>query len=342
MKARRLSRGSLAPHSRRMRAMALVTSGGLMLQAGATAWAADTVSPMAVALHDRGTLLMAQGKTSEACAALTESSRLDPSAEIFLDLAECHARMSATAAEWSDLRSAVSFARSAENRVALSEAQKRLASLEPSLRYIRIVVPSAKRVPGLQVTLDSVPLNEGAWNTDLPVDPGPHEIIAEAAGYRRAMAKVSADGGARRKTVTIELDRVPDNDARVGVSSGSSRAGSSGIATAAVISGTVGFSGLLGALAFALLARQKWHEYQSDCPNDRCRTQAGIDAAHSSARYALFADVSLGVGVAASALATYLVLRHRRDEVEERSKEGARLFPSASADSLGIVLGGTW
>jgi hypothetical protein len=59
--------------------------------------------------------------------------------------------------------------------------------------------------PGTKVVLDGVPLPEGAWNTAVPVDPGPHSIHAEAPG------RLPFEGSAtlsekQSKTIAVTLD----------------------------------------------------------------------------------------------------------------------------------------
>lgn len=351
---RRSARSSLS-RRRSARATALgALSGLLLMMTRAEAKAVDAAAAAAVVLQDRGLDLMAKGKTKEGCAALAESARLDPAPETFLALAQCHEKMQTPAAAWSDLRNALTYARSTGDRTALSEAEKRLAALEPRLSYLKIVVPLAQRVPELRVALDGVVLHEGAWDTFLPVEPGAHEITAEARGDRRVVYRIVADAGQPQQTVVIELERASNPHAEV--APGALSAATTGPAaepapapekpartfeTRTLVSGAVAMTALLGGVGLALAAKLEWSDYQSACPADRCTSGSGIDSAHAASRYALLADVSFGVGIAASALAVYFAL-HPGDEGEEHRASPSRVLPTASPGAAGVIWERTW
>jgi len=332
---------------------ALLGFSGLLLMTESQVMAVDAASAAAVVLQDRGRDLLTKGKTKEGCAALAESARLDPAPETFLALAQCHEKMQAPAAAWSDLRNALTSARTTGDRTSLFEAQKRLAELEPHLSYIKIVIPLDQRVPELRVALDGVVLHEGAWDTFLPVEPGAHEISAETRADRRVVYRVSVDKEARKQTVVIELERAsrlhPDVPALPAlaptgnaISEPPARRETAGNALEGrtLVAGAVGMTALLGGVGFALAAKLEWNDYQSACPGDRCSSQAGIDSAHAAARYALLADVSFGVGIAASALAVYFAV-HRAEE-SARDREPPQVVPAVSPGAAGVMLEGTW
>jgi hypothetical protein len=332
---------------------ALLGISGLLLMTEAEAKAVDAASAAAVVLQDRGRDLMTKGKTKEGCAALAESARLDPAPETFLALAQCHEKIQAPAAAWSDLRNALTYARSAGDRASLSEAQKRLAELEPHLSYIKIVVPLEQRVPELRVALDGVVLHEGAWDTFLPVEPGAHEISAETRADRRVVYRVSVDTGARKQTVVIELERAspprpavtpmpalaPDVNVVAEHPAPGERSGTA-LPTSTLVAGAVGMTALLGGVGLALAAKLEWSHYQSACPGDRCANQGGIDSAHAAARYALLADVSFGVGIAASALALYFAMQGVNES--DPRNEPSRVVPALSPGAAGVMFEGTW
>jgi hypothetical protein len=64
------------------------------------------------------------------------------------------------------------------------EATARVAELEPRVPKLTIDVPEASRVPGLEVLRNGTPIQEGAWGTPLPVDPGNLEVIARAPSFK--------------------------------------------------------------------------------------------------------------------------------------------------------------
>jgi hypothetical protein len=82
-------------------------------------------------------------------------------------------------------------------------AREEADALEPRVPYL--VVKVVDKVPGTKITLDGAPLPEAAWNTAVPVDPGPHSVHAEAPG------RLSFEGSAtlaekQEKTISVVLD----------------------------------------------------------------------------------------------------------------------------------------
>ena len=187
------------------------------------------------------------------------------------------------------------------------------------------------------------------------MEPGAHEISAESRADRRVVYRVVTDTVEHKQTVVIEFDRAstprPDvplakNVLAPSASAASERAARSEapgttVDTRTLVSGAVGMTALLGGVGLALAAKLEWSDYQSACPGDRCLNQGGIDSAHAAARYALLADVSFGVGLAASALAVYFALHHR-DESEEPRREPSHVVPAISPGAAGVTFEGTW
>ncbi len=80
-----------------------------------------------------------------------------------------------------------------------------LGELEPELARLTVVVQSrdGTRLDGERVFVDGVERRSGEV---LELDPGKHEIRAEAPGHRRRTAVVELDAGSR-STRTVALDR---------------------------------------------------------------------------------------------------------------------------------------
>ncbi len=83
-----------------------------------------------------------------------------------------------------------------------------LAAIEPELPFLAIDVPPLVRViRGLEIQRNGVPLQSGAWDTELPVDPGEVEVIERAPGYkpRTLFVTVAAKQHATLAAVPLEL-----------------------------------------------------------------------------------------------------------------------------------------
>lgn len=131
-------------------------------------------------LFQRGRELMAESRFEEACRAFTESNQLDFAVGTLMNLALCYKQWGRSASAWSTYRSAAAAARdrgqTERQEVALEEAKQ----LEASLSYLVIRVPEPP--PGLMLVVDGATLLPSLWGSRLPVDPGPHTLVASAPG----------------------------------------------------------------------------------------------------------------------------------------------------------------
>jgi serine/threonine-protein kinase len=153
------------------------------------------------ALFAEGRALMKAGQYANACPKLEAARKLFTSAGILLNLADCHEKIGRTASAWTEFGDAAAVAKRTNRDDDAEEATRRQSALEPSLA--RLAIRVAHDVPGLSVRRDGAPIAAAAWGAALPVDPGTHEIHAEAAGFEpwTGSATVSTPG----QTVTIDV-----------------------------------------------------------------------------------------------------------------------------------------
>ena len=153
------------------------------------------------ALFDEGRALMKAGQYANACPKLEAARKLYTSAGILLNLADCHEKIGRAASAWTEFGEAAAVAKRTNRDDDAEEATRRQAALEPSLPHLTIRVAHA--VPGLGVKRDGAPIAPAAWGAALPVDPGAHEIRAEAAGFEpwTGSATVSTPG----EVVTVDV-----------------------------------------------------------------------------------------------------------------------------------------
>jgi hypothetical protein len=156
---------------------------------------------MARALFEEGRALRDAGRYDAACEKFEAASKRFVSAGVVLNLADCYAKVGRTASAWTSFRDAASIARQTQ-RADIEQAATRGASeIEPKLMRLTIHVPHD--VPGLALRRDNIYLARVSWEAAIPVDPGTHEVRAEAPGHEpwSATATVSAPGD----TVAIEV-----------------------------------------------------------------------------------------------------------------------------------------
>lgn len=158
---------------------------------------------MAETLFFTGRGLMEAGRYAEACQKFAESYRLDPAAGTLLNLAVCHEKEGKIASAWGEFKQALSDAKKADRPDREELAAEHIAAIEPELPFLAINVPPDARVIGLEVVRNGSPLLSGSWGTELPVDPGPVEIVVRAPGYVAQSRKLTIE---RKQHLTVTID----------------------------------------------------------------------------------------------------------------------------------------
>ena len=153
---------------------------------------------------------MAAKKFSEACPKLEESQRLDPGLGTLFHLGDCYEGAGKVASAWAAFLEVASLAAAAGQTDRETAAKARAQKLESRLPRITIVVPEASRVPELRVTRDDVPVGSAQWGAPLPVDPGPHRIVASAPGRRNFTDEVVLKEGATASLPIPPLEVAPE------------------------------------------------------------------------------------------------------------------------------------
>ncbi len=153
------------------------------------------------ALFEEGKQLMRDGQVEAACPKLEAANKLYKSAGILLNLADCHARIGKSASAWTEFGEAASVANRTNRPDDAEEALRRKAELEPLLLYLVINVVSP--VEGLSVLRDGTPIAQAAWGAKLPVDPGVHELRAEAPGHEPWSQSI--DVAKQSEALTVEV-----------------------------------------------------------------------------------------------------------------------------------------
>ena len=255
----------------------------------------------AEALFERGKQLTDQGRTPEACVAFAESERLDPAGGTLLRLALCHETQGKLASAWLEFLEVQRLSAEATgDPVKLGErvriAREHLAAIGPRVPKLVIVVPTATRVPGLRVTANDLPRNEGSWGVPLPVDPGDISVEAGAPGHRPWRAVVRAVEGQQTNVEIVPLvpDAPPAAPAPPARGSHASIARPLGIAIGGAGLVALGVGGYFGGRAIS-----RWNASNASCPGTSCATPDGVTLAGQARDSARVADVAIAFGAAA-------------------------------------------
>lgn len=324
-------------HAARMRPWPVAVA-VLLVTGAAHADVTATERAMARELFEQGRKLMKDKKYAQACAKLGESQRLDPAPGTLLNLAVCHEAEGKPATAWSEFNDALTLARRDGRNDRVELATKYLQKLEARLSRLTIEVPMDSRVPGLEVRLDGGGVGKPVWGTAVPVDPGDHVVEATSPGREPWRAEIAlGDNGDRQSVKVPRLKKLAepkpgaapkdqpaaDRGARTEDTGSAQR-------TAGYVVGALGLVGLGIGGYFGLRAFSRWDERNAHCTDAGC-DPTGVEAGDDAERAAMIANVGVGVGLAAVAVGTYLVL------TAGSSEHAASARPTS--DGHGLVLG---
>ncbi len=162
---------------------------------------ASSDEAMARALFEDGRALRDAGRIEEACRKFESSTKRFASAGVEFNLADCYAKLGRTASAWTTFRDAGALARQTRRLDIAEQAAARTAEIEPRLTRLAIHAPRAP--VGLVLKRDGVAVTRATWDAATPVDPGAHDVRAEAPGY--APWSTSVGASAPGETVSVDV-----------------------------------------------------------------------------------------------------------------------------------------
>jgi len=286
----------------------------LAVSLAATNAHAEARDPVAAqALFDDARKLMSAQQYAEACPKFEESQKLDPGIGTAYNLADCYEKVGRVASAWALFLEVVSQARASGESDREGAAKTRASRLEPRLPKLRVRVGPDSRANGLTVTRDGVPVGPAQWNSAVPVDPGPHEIVAKAPGRQTFSRSVTAEEGvvldfelpplaistepAKEATPAVVNEEQPPPAAKKG----------SGPSAWVWPLAAVGVAGVGVGTTFALMAisDNKASKEKGNCKPDNACSPDGLDQRNSAIKKGNVATVSSivgGVGLASAAV----------------------------------------
>jgi hypothetical protein len=295
----------------------------LLLSAGAASSQVEAQQKAAAeALFDEGLQLLGQGLVESACRRFEQSQEIDSGVGTLLYLADCYERLGKLASAWATWREASSAAAAKGQAERSRIADERARKLGPSLSRLVLLVPVENRVPGFELLLDGRAVSPALFAVPFPLDPGQHELTARSPGHTpwSSILDIKADANSHAVEVPVLGRPAAPTDAPTPAAAAAPAApmpppepsaldmGSprfSGRETNAFLVGGAGILALGTGVVLGVLASNKDEEAKPDCP-DRCRTREGADLNESARTFALVANISYGLGLAA--LATGVVL----------------------------------
>jgi hypothetical protein len=165
----------------------------------------------AQALFDDARKLMADKRYADACPKLEESQHLDPGVGTLLNLADCQVHTGKTATAWTNFLEAAYQAKAIGQTKRENTARARAAALEPKLSRITIlaVLGGSAGGTGLTIKRDGEVVAASLVGTAVPVDPGEHVVSASAPGRQSWESKVTVHPDGQQVTISVpQLEEV--------------------------------------------------------------------------------------------------------------------------------------
>lgn len=316
-------------------AFAVLSTTAALLSQSTTARCQD--ESIAEALFRDGRNAMKAGDMAKACAALSESERLDPSAGTLLNLAICEEQLGHLATAWSKYRAVEDTVPPSDPRAALARHGRE--TLDPKVPRLRLVNDSGD--PGPKLKLDGTALRAPTVGTWIPVDPGVHRLtlvrwdghetgtdirigIAErlavklSEAFKAEAAVEPAEGGTPAAPLvahaTSEQRSVkPHNRPRS--------------LMPIYVSGGIAAAGFISAGVLATVAVTQKQTVDEHCSSGLCDRE-GLQAASNGSRLLRVADVGLAVGIAGACVSGFLLWQraHLRIQVGTTNRGAAFLY----------------
>ena len=162
-------------------------------------------------LFRQGLSDMLAGRYETACPRLEESQHLDPQLGTLFTLAECSAKaekIASAVAYYEDFLAATKKLPKAsvlayERRIRIAESQ--CAALKSDIPWLTLIFPD-DAPPGTVVKKDGIVLGPAAIGIALPIDPGQHVIVTEAAQGGAVETRISIERG-EKKQLLLQLGR---------------------------------------------------------------------------------------------------------------------------------------
>ena len=297
-------------------------------------------------LFEEGQTLFKAGKTA---AKFEGASALVGSPGVRLNLARCWEKLGRTASAWTKYDEALVAAERAGDHAAATAARQGRAAIEPKLTKLVITFADAGAAKGVDITRDGEALPASVVGSELPVDPGEHEIAAHGPGLKpwSTRVNVSGDGATVRVSIpSLEHEAVPPPP--LGPAAPPTQPGlpetpvqgggepSHTLAIVGIATGAVGVVGLGLGTYFGLTAQSKWH--QANRVGGACADAACPDLTQQAANNATLSTVFfVGGGVLAAAGVTLWVVAPKGS-----STEHAELRPAFGPGVAGLELGGAF
>jgi hypothetical protein len=290
----------------------------------------------AQALFEEAQRAVSADDFERACPKFKASYELDPAGGTLLNLADCLEKQGRTASAWSAFKDALVVAQRDGRSERVEYAQQHIRALEPKLSYLTVEVPASSSTGQLSVQVDGTPLAAAAWGTALPVDPGEHQLQAEAPGFEPFEQKLTIGGAGTREVFALPALRAQGSEAKPAVASEAPVMADAEprhpARTWAWVTGAVGVAALGVGSYFGVKAFSDWDDRNAQCVGG-C-TPAAKTAGDDASQAATIATVGVGAGVVLLGTATLLFFYSSDADPRAEDATGLSFLPTDHGGSL--------
>jgi hypothetical protein len=145
-----------------------------------------------------------RGDYPSALARFQQALSVKATPQLYLRVGACQEKLGRLVEAAASYEQALTRANAQSLQPVASVASEQIQALRPRIPTVSITPASA--YPGLSVTIDGSPVAPSVLAGKVPVNPGAHQLSAEATGYERRDMPFSATEGA---AVTLELSLTP-------------------------------------------------------------------------------------------------------------------------------------
>jgi tetratricopeptide (TPR) repeat protein len=263
----------------------------MILVAGSAAGQTAETRQRALGEFNRGMAHMAMKQYSDACRAFDTSLSLVEGVGTLYQLGECRRALGMLALAHRHYEAAAQLARQQGRPDREKQAAQRARDLEERLTQVTILLP---RLAGLELTVDDQRVPAAAQRTTLWVDPGDHQLVAAASGYRSWRTRITAVAN-ERQAITVPPLAPASRQTTAVPESRTQRA----LIIAGVSLSIAGVVSLAVGTGFGALALENARAYKPGCVfGNKCTAEA-VALHDAAANAAVVSNATLAAGAVA-------------------------------------------
>jgi hypothetical protein len=272
---------------------------------------------------------MKSGEYRAACAAFEASQRLDPSAGTLLNIAVCSEKLGRLRRARTALEEFIGQAEQGDSRrphvvALLADIKERTPHL-----HLRISDPTPVET---KVLVDGDEIAPNVWRAPLALDPGHHVLEVRTPGRTEQRRSFEIrERESLTETFVFSVAEKPRTEFRTVRPRRSQRE----LPTIFYLSLGIGVGGLVTAAGTGLFVMRQHATVDEHCANKRCDAE-GLAAGDLGIRYATISTIALPIGVAGTALASYVWFTTKNDD------SGARVGAVIGSSRAAVTVRGNF